>query len=307
MTLVVGAAPEHGGKAALHLAAELARSAGEDVVVASVVPAPWYPSLARVDAEYQSYLVEAADRALAGARAALPSDVPVTTVVQHASSAAEGLLEVADVHDASLVVVGSSSAGVFGHVALGSVSDRLVHSSARPVALAPRGFRARADGRVRRVTAAYGGSEAADDLVIAAARVAGRVGATLRLASFAVRPPSPITAGIGSRGEEPVVQEWIAAIHGHAEDVLADVRRLPEPPLLAASVVGWGPSWQQAIEDVTWDEGDVLVVGSSSSGAIARVFIGSNATKIVRHSPVPVVVVPRDVAAGDVDEVDVTG
>jgi len=41
----------------------------------------------------------------------------------------------------------------------------------------------------------------------------------------------------------------------------------------------------------------VLVVGSSSIGPVARVFLGSRATKIVRHSPVPVVVVPRGVVA----------
>ena len=36
----------------------------------------------------------------------------------------------------------------------------------------------------------------------------------------------------------------------------------------------------------------MLVVGSSSVGPIARVFLGSRATKIVQHSPVPVVLVP---------------
>ena len=39
--------------------------------------------------------------------------------------------------------------------------------------------------------------------------------------------------------------------------------------------------------------GDLLVVGSSRHGPLARVFLGSTATKIVRASPVPVVVVPR--------------
>jgi nucleotide-binding universal stress UspA family protein len=39
------------------------------------------------------------------------------------------------------------------------------------------------------------------------------------------------------------------------------------------------------------------VVGSSSSGPVARVFLGSRSSKIVRHAPVPVVVVPREVAA----------
>ena len=41
------------------------------------------------------------------------------------------------------------------------------------------------------------------------------------------------------------------------------------------------------------EEGEVLVVGSSRLGPVARVFLGSNSTKIVRSSPVPVVVVPH--------------
>jgi nucleotide-binding universal stress UspA family protein len=60
------------------------------------------------------------------------------------------------------------------------------------------------------------------------------------------------------------------------------------------TVVGRGETWAEALEDVEWDDGDVLVVGSSSIGPVARVFLGSRASKIVRHSPVPVVVVPRE-------------
>ena len=39
---------------------------------------------------------------------------------------------------------------------------------------------------------------------------------------------------------------------------------------------------------------ELLVLGSSSAGALRRVFLGTNATKIIRHSPVPVLVVPHD-------------
>ena len=49
----------------------------------------------------------------------------------------------------------------------------------------------------------------------------------------------------------------------------------------------------EAIEEISWQPGDVLLVGSSELGPVARVFLGSRATKILRHSPVPVVVVPR--------------
>ena len=67
------------------------------------------------------------------------------------------------------------------------------------------------------------------------------------------------------------------------------------PPSLEA-VVGYGETWDEALEDVEWDDGDVLVVGSSTIGPVARVFLGSRAAKIVRHAPVPVVVVPRGAA-----------
>jgi nucleotide-binding universal stress UspA family protein len=58
-------------------------------------------------------------------------------------------------------------------------------------------------------------------------------------------------------------------------------------------VIGRGETWAEALDDVEWADGDVLVVGSSSLGPVARVFLGSRSAKIVRHSPVPVVVVPR--------------
>jgi len=58
-------------------------------------------------------------------------------------------------------------------------------------------------------------------------------------------------------------------------------------------VVGHGASWEEAIDDVEWRDGDVLVVGSSSAAPPTRVFLGSRASRIIRHSPVPVIVIPR--------------
>jgi nucleotide-binding universal stress UspA family protein len=77
-----------------------------------------------------------------------------------------------------------------------------------------------------------------------------------------------------------MIEQWVQEIRDAA------------PPGLE-TVVGHGESWDEALEDVEWDDGDVLVVGSSSIGPVARVFLGSRSSKIVRNSPVPVVVVPR--------------
>jgi nucleotide-binding universal stress UspA family protein len=297
MTMVVGIAPDGRGAAAVHLAAMLARSAQDDLVLCAVVPAPWPPSPARVDAEYRAHLEATASEALDEARARLPADASATTLVDHARSAPAGLLEVAERHDATVVVVGSSSAGVFGRVSLGSVSDRLVHSSPFPVALPPRGYRCRPDLRVTRVTAAFGGSEGADELVVAAAGVAARVGASLRLASFAVRSRPPYTSGVGHEGARAMVSEWVEQIEAAGRAALERVGHLPAVPQRLETAIGFGESWDEALEGVEWQHGDVLVVGSSSTGPIARVFLGSRASKIVRHTPVPVVVVPRAAAA----------
>jgi hypothetical protein len=61
-------------------------------------------------------------------------------------------------------------------------------------------------------------------------------------------------------------------------------------------VIGQGSDGESALNDIDWHDGDLLVVGSSDSGPVARVFLGSRAAKIIRHTPVPVLVVSRGAA-----------
>ncbi len=296
MTLLVGLPRDERATAAVHLGVMLARSLDEDLLVCTVVPPPWPPGMARIDAEYQHFLDHSAQEAVEGAQRLVPAGLTAAFVVTRARSTAVGLLEVAHEHGARLLVLGSSTAGVLGRVAFGSVADRLLHTSPLPVVLGPRGFRCRPDARVGRVTAAFGASEGSAELVVAAAGVAARAGAALRVASFAVRPRTPLTAGVGSRAEDAVVHEWASDVERARRGVLAEVERLPRRPSAVEAVVGHGTDWSGAIESIGWGEGDLLVVGSSAAGPLERVFIGSRSSRIVRHSPVPVVVVPRGAA-----------
>ncbi len=297
MTLVTGVPLDGRGEVALQLAELLARSAGDDVLLCTVMREPWPPSPARVDAEYRAELDRAASGVLKEAQAELPPDVPARTLVHKARSVPAGLVEVAEDQAATAIVVGSSSAGAFGHVAVGSVSGRLMHSSPVPVAVPPRGYRCRPADRIRRVTAAYGGTENADQLVVAAADVAARMGASFRIASFAVRSRPPFTAGVGTTPEAAIVSQWAAEVETAGRAALDRVGRQAAVPEKLEAVLGYGHTWEEALEDVEWDDGDVLVVGSSSSAPVARVFLGSRAAKIVRNSPVPVVLVPGGTVA----------
>ena len=89
-----------------------------------------------------------------------------------------------------------------------------------------------------------------------------------------------IQAGVGTETERAIAAQWERDVRS----ALGEDHEL---------VIGRGTSWDVAIDDIEWEDGDVLLVGSSSVGPVARVFLGSRAAKIVRNSPVPVVVVPR--------------
>ena len=292
MTILVGYPLKRRAKAVLSLAGMLARTSGEDLVVCTAIPAPWMPGLSRADQGYRAYIDELVDTAMAQAREDMPSDVSAEFTTTLTRSAPSGLLEAAKNYDTSVIVVGSSDAGQFGYISLSSVADRLLHSSPLPVAVANRGFRAAGD-KIKRITLSFTGGKHSSLLLVAARTMAAQYGCQLRLASFAVELSPPETARFRAEGAA-VLAEWTENIYAAAEKALTPDGQPPaaQPEI----VIGHGRDWEEAFESVEWQDGDVLVIGSSDSGPVARVFLGSRAAKIIRHSPVPVVVVPRGTA-----------
>ncbi|MGX5695592.1 universal stress protein [Agromyces soli] len=299
MSIVVGLDAGRRSASPLHLAAMLARSTGTDLVVTVVVPEAWPITAGGADAEWRRYTRDAANTVLDHAAAVLGGSVAAEYVLHEAPSARRGLVELAEQRRSDLIVVGSASSGPLGRIALGSESDALLHAAPVPVAISPRGFRAAADARVGRVTAAYGGTDSSADLVLGAAEVAASVDAELRIASFAVVPRIAGASGAGFDAERRIADDWASDIERHATRLLAEVSARPGPPALAGTAIGMGETWESAMDDVDWRPDEVLVVGSSTLGPLARVFLGSRAAKVLRNSPVPVVVVPRGAMESD--------
>jgi hypothetical protein len=82
----------------VNLGSMYARSVGDDLVVCAVIPTPWFPSSARVEAQYQVFLDNVARQALDRARTDLPYDFAASLSAYRARSAPSGLLEVARQH-----------------------------------------------------------------------------------------------------------------------------------------------------------------------------------------------------------------
>jgi nucleotide-binding universal stress UspA family protein len=206
-----------------------------------------------------------------------------------ASSASEGLIATATEKGAALIALGSARHGPLGRFTVGGIANEMLHVSPVPVALAPRGYRPSSDAMLRRVTCAFSGSTQSQSAFDAAVQLSSRHGVPLRLTTFVVRDRQMYPSQVGYDAERLVAEQWRTQALEAQEKALAT---LPDDVAVEASIVE-GRAWEDALDSLPWEEGEVLVVGSSRLGPVARVFLGSNSTKIIRSSPVPVVVIPR--------------
>ncbi len=296
MTIIAGFSSSRQGSAPLNLAAQIARSTGEKVIATAIVERALARQDDPVENEYLGYVSVQAEKSLRRVVEQLPDGLDIPVVVHQSTSIPTGLMELVDANEASLAVVGSSSSGLLGRVGLGSVTERLVHTASVPVAIAPRGY-APGSGPLRRLTAAYGDEADVNGLIPAAAALATKWSVPLRIASFTVRPVRMFGGSIEPSAEDLVVQQWSRRTMDDIVKQLNVVReRLPIPDVDV--VVGSGHDWREAVEAVPWEAGDILLMGSGAAGPVAQVFLGSAASKILRHAPVPVMIVPRLASAG---------
>ena len=280
MRYVVGYTPSDRGADAVALASALARAQGAHLDLVYVVDrrTPYValnPEGSRVSAAEQKVL--SAERE---GLALVPKDLDARFHVRQADSHAAGLIEAAVEYKAGLIVVGAASAGLFKRYTIGSAANALLHASPVPVALAPRGYRHTEP--ITRLTLAVGqrtGAEAAIDVAVEAAE---RHGVPLRLVSLVELDVE------GNSGEN------INAAHVHANTVLtAAAHRLPAGHQVSVEVAH-GRTIEEAIDDLEWDDGEIMIVGSSRLAEKNKLFIGRTANKVLLALPVPMIVVPRD-------------
>jgi nucleotide-binding universal stress UspA family protein len=286
MKLVVGYLATPGGADAMALGARLARTLGAEVEACIIMP-PDRTVVRTSTEDYAAKLNEQADKWLGEALASVPDDVTAHSHVVFDDSFTDGLIREAARLEADLIVVGGSGGGLAGSYSLGSVVNELLHSAPVPVVVTPRGTRDSKIDKVREVTCAIGERQGADLLLETAVRFSKAAGTPLRLVSLVALDP---TFG-ALRGDDEAVHEHVMA---HAQQVLdAAKSSLPEGFPVAATAVE-GSTVEEAVNKLEWQDGDLIMVGSSRLCAPRRLFLGSTAAKMLRVLDVPMMIVPRD-------------
>jgi nucleotide-binding universal stress UspA family protein len=292
VTVAVGYLASKGGRSPLYLAAEAARTLKTTLTVVTVVPRPWMtPSLGRIDAEYAQYADQLAANSAKEAQECISSIADGLEVKFHKvahRSASGGLLEALAELEPELLILGSAADGKLGQVVVGSTADRLLHSSPVPMAISPRGYRGSKVAGLTRLTAGYPGTPETLHVVERVAALAERLGVPMRVVTFAVRGRTMYPPEVGLRAEDSILEQLAT----HARETLA---QLKTDGVVGEDVdlqVVTGNGWDEALDAAEWQDGDLLAIGTSPVGGIARVFLGSRGSKILRHSPVPVLVLP---------------
>ncbi|MFJ6415842.1 universal stress protein [Paeniglutamicibacter sp. NPDC091659] len=288
MRYLVGYTADARGAEAIALASALG-GADAHLDIAIVLPehTPFSAVYPGSDHGYSSIMAAKVDEWAKQALALVPQGVSARVIARSVPSPAEGLIAVAKETGAQVIVLGGRRRHVVGFFAPGSVASALLHSSPFPVAMgSPEAVASleKAHGKLSRVTAFVGTRPGLKGVVQAAAAAAAAQGLPLRVVSLVEQEEmdadaASLEAAIASTRTK--VGEVVAALDLDAEVLVAS-----------------GSNIDDAIAELSWEDGEIAVVGSSRLARKRRLFMGPTAQRMLRTLPVPLVVVPKNYKPG---------
>lgn len=211
-----------------------------------------------------------------------------------AGDPADQILRVASEIKADIIVMASHGRGALGRWTYGSVADRVSREATIPVMIVRPSDpdAAPPDVTIRRVIVTLDGSTFAERALPVAKELAQQIKVPIRLiraidpardAALAVAPTSPVDADLYQQLRDAAEDEAKESLQRAANLVAKD------GPETTWAVIE-GPATGAILDTV--EPGDLIVLASRGRSGIKRWVLGSVAEKLVRHAPVPVVLVP---------------
>ncbi|KUM29796.1 universal stress protein [Arthrobacter sp. EpRS66] len=285
MKLLVGYTADERGAEAIELASALVAGTPEaSLQIAIVLPAaaPFNAVYPGGDHGYSSILSAQVDQWAEQALELVPEGINASVVAQSVSSVAEGLITLAQDYTADGIVLGGRKRHRAGFFLPGAIANALLHSSpvsvymSSPAALET--LRS-ADGKLTRLTAFVGDRPGAKDVIEQSARLAAASSVPLRVVTLVL----PFD-----------VQDPERDLESHVESTRAYLAELTESLQLDARIeVVAGRNLDEAAGQLSWQGGDLALLGSARLAAARRLFIGPKAQRILGKLFVPMGVIPN--------------
>ncbi|KAB1659179.1 MULTISPECIES: universal stress protein [unclassified Pseudoclavibacter] len=280
MSILVAYRNSSAGRDALQLGIRLALSAGTSLDIVTVVRPG---TKAATFAAGTAHSSDSSDprRWLESAQKLVQAKVEVHTHLSLHESEARGILDTAHELGSRIIVLGTASGALLGRFSLGSVSNVLLHSADVAIALAPDSAREISQGQpLSRVSVAIGDIGGNRTMFETAHYLASRKHIPVRLLTLA-------TSDGGREEEEKARTAAIKVLKTTAARHAADTGPITTQVEVAGRL-------DRAVEQVFWDDKEVVLIGSARIARQRTTFLGSTAAKLVRQLTVPMVVVPRD-------------
>lgn len=287
MRYVVGYSANARGHDAVNLAVSLALGRGASLDLVLVVPeVPQSGHALAPKAGFENLLNEQAQEWLDQALALVPPGVPAQAHIRSHDSDAHALIEAAEELGADMLIIGATSSGIFKRFTIGSVASALLHASTVPVALAPHGYHRQE--ALTRISCGLGTRAGAEKLLDFALGMAVNRDVPLRVVSLLALGGGDAAdaAGAAEAAREYAAKRLAAALPGGGQEVREEAK--------TEVVVAHGRSIEEAVDRLSWEDGEVLLIGSSRLATSRSIFLGSTANRILRALPVPMIVVPSD-------------
>jgi nucleotide-binding universal stress UspA family protein len=280
--VLVGIDERSSAQDALALGRWLVEMAPEDLFLAWVHPYDQLPSLLG-DEEDATRVRETVNTLASAVKSALPAELRSELHLLSGRSASQGLQQLAERENVSVIVLGASERSGMGRIAPGKTAIRLLSGSRVPVAVAPRGYEA-PSGEAPLIGVGFNGGPEAEAALKWSAAFAQSVGGRLRV--IAVHEPMAFGGvGVGTFPTASVSQVLHQQLQRETEDAVAGL------DVPAEVVLGDGSA--AAVLAGQTAELDLLVLGSRGYGPLRSVLLGTVSEATVAEAQSPVLIVPR--------------
>ena len=203
--------------------------------------------------------------------------------------APEAIVDAAERSSACLIAMASHGYGGLRRWALGSVTDKVLHATRRPVLVVRGAKKPRPAPALRKIMLPLDGSPLARKALPLAAELAGATRAELMLFSVAAPPVIETPESIIAYGE---FDQAVAEMRGHLVEELGPYAgELEERGVKITPIALSGGVAELIVDEAVVERVDLIVMATHGRSGLRRWALGSVADKVLHASTTPLILV----------------